>query len=105
MEKIIEKLKEVKDKKDWDHWEAEEKKQLLDIYWILCKKESYIFKLIWSYHGCDTWEDIFRDYDNIYLKDKAVGVKIAIEEIEEEISREKEKEKEKERLDSTLEKS
>lgn len=37
--------------------------------------------VIYNYHGCDSWEDIFRDYDPIYLKDKATGVEIAIKEL------------------------
>jgi len=55
----------------------------LDIYLIISKKENHIFKLIYGYHGCDSWEDIFRDYDRQYLKDKATGVEIAINEITE----------------------
>ena len=89
MENIIEKLKQIKNKNDWDNWSLEEKKQLLDIYYIISKKESHIFDLIYTYHGCDSWEDIFRDYDVNDLKDKAVGVKLAIKEIIEEIDNEK----------------
>ena len=87
MEKIIEKLKQMEDNDDdgnrdvWEKWNLEEQKQLLDLYLIISKKESNIFKLIYSHHGCDSWEDIFRDYDMIYLKDKASGVKVAIDEI------------------------
>ena len=90
MEKIIEKLKQIKDNKNvWEKWNLEEKKQLLDIYFIISQKETHIFKLIWDYHGCDSWEDIFRDYNVNVLKDKADGVEIAIEAIVEEINREK----------------
>ena len=89
MENIIEKLKQIKDKNDWDKWSLEEKKQLLDIYYIISKKESHIFDLIYRYHGCDSWEDIFRDYDVNDLKDKAVGVKVAIKEIIEKINNDK----------------
>jgi hypothetical protein len=86
METIIEKLKQIKDtnkkgKTVFDNWSLEEQKQLLDIYYIISKNESHIFKLIYRYHGCDSWEDIFRDYDINYLEDKAAGVKIAIDEI------------------------
>jgi hypothetical protein len=84
MENIIEKLKLLKhndNKKAFDDWSLEEKHQLLEIYLIISKKESHIFDLIYSYHGCDSWEDIFRDYKISYLKDKAVGVEIAINEI------------------------
>lgn len=81
MESIIEKVEQIKDKTAWDDWTLEEKHQLLQIYYIISKKENYIFNLIYGYHGCDSWEDIFRDYDHHQLKDKAVGVKIAIKEI------------------------
>ena len=43
-------------------------------------------KLIYKYHGCDSWEDIFRDYNITYLEDKSVGVEIAIREINEQIN-------------------
>jgi len=56
-------------------------KQLLDIYLVISKKENHIFDLIYNYHGCDSWEDIFRDYNTKYLKNKATGVEIAINEI------------------------
>lgn len=97
MENIIEKLKQIKDydnKKDrkvFDNWTLEELRQLLDIYFIISKKENHIFNLIYRYHGCDSWEDIFRDYDIQYLKDKANGVEIAIEGITEEININKKK--------------
>ncbi len=82
MELLLEKLNQIKDnKKDFDNWSLEEQKQLLDIYFIICKNEAHIFKLIYKYHGCDSWEDIFRDYDIKYLEDKADGVQIAIDEI------------------------
>jgi hypothetical protein len=77
MELLIEKL----NKQGIDNWSLEEQKQLLDIYLIICKKETHIFELIYQYHECDSWEDIFRDYDKNYLEDKASGVEIAINEI------------------------
>jgi hypothetical protein len=92
MEFLIEKLNQIKDNKQgFDNWSLEEQKQLLDIYLIISKKETHIFKLIYSYHGCDSWEDIFRDCDIKILEDKAVGVEIAIEGITEQINREKQK--------------
>jgi hypothetical protein len=97
MENIIEKLKQLKDndnkedKKAFDTWSLEEERQLLDLYFIISKKESHIFDLIYRYHGCDSWEDIFRDYKITYLKDKATGVGIAIEGIKEEINSETQK--------------
>jgi len=86
MENIIDKLAKIEDTKlNWDNWSLEEKKKLLDIYLILSKKENYIFDLIYKFHGCDSWEDIFRDYDTNYLNDKTTGVEIAINEIMEQI--------------------
>jgi hypothetical protein len=79
MDNIIEKLNQTEI--NWDNWSLEEIKKLLDIYFIISKKEYYIFDLIYRYHGCDSWEDIFRDYDKNYLEDKASGVEIAINEI------------------------
>jgi hypothetical protein len=90
MELLIEKLNQIKDtKNNFNDWSLEEQKQLLDIYFIISKKENHIFKLIYKYHGCDSWEDIFRDYDVKYLEDKVVGVEIAIEGITQEINRRK----------------
>ena len=83
MENIIKKLSQLTNKNAWDDRTVEEKRQLLDMYFIISKKESHIFDLIFTYHGCDSWEDIFRDYDVHYLKDKAEGVKIAIRELRE----------------------
>lgn len=87
METIIEKLARMDDETNiLDHWSLEEKKQLLEIYLIISKKESQIFDLIYRYHGCDSWEDIFRDYNITDLNDKARGVKIAIAAINERIA-------------------
>lgn len=80
MKKIINKLNSSK---SLENWTLEEKKQLLEIYYIVSKKESKIFDLIYSYHGCDSWEDIFRDYNINDLRDKKIGVKIAIDGIKE----------------------
>lgn len=86
MEKIIEKLLQIEDRDTaFNDWSLEEKKKLLEIYVVLCKKETHIFDLIYKYHGCDSWEDIFRDYDKTYLQDKTQGVEIAIKEIQERI--------------------
>lgn len=86
MEKIIEKLLQIEDRDTaFNDWSLEEKKNLLEIYVVLCKKETHIFDLIYKYHGCDSWEDIFRDYDKTYLQDKTQGVEIAIKEIQERI--------------------
>jgi hypothetical protein len=92
MELLVEKLNQINDiKKGFNTWSLEEQKQLLDIYFIISKKEAHIFKLIYTYHGCDSWEDIFRDYDVKYLEDKAIGVEIAIQGITEQINRDRQK--------------
>ena len=85
MENIIDKLAKIEDNNPWKNWTLEEKKKLLDIYFIISQKETHIFDLIYNYQGCDSWEDIFRDYDSNYLEDKTIGVEIAINEIVEEI--------------------
>jgi hypothetical protein len=83
MEDIIDKLKQIDGYKcTLDNWSLQEIKKLLDLYLIICKKESYIFDLIYSYQGVDSFEDIFREYDEIYLEEKTEGVKLAINEIE-----------------------
>jgi len=51
------------------------------MYLIISKKELHIFNLIWNNHGCDSWEDIFRDYNINYLEEKTNGVQVAIENI------------------------
>ena len=81
MENIIDKLTKIEDNNCWQNWTLEEKKKILDIYFIISKKETHIFNLIYNYHGCDSWEDIFRHYDSKYLEDKTTGVEIAINEI------------------------
>ena len=87
MENIIDKLNKIEDNNSLNNWTLEEKKKLLDIYFIISKKEAHIFNLIYNYHGCDSWEDIFRDFDSRYLEDKKIGVEIAIDEIVEQMKR------------------
>ena len=97
MEKIIEKLNQTSNEENLYgcDWSLEEMKKLLDIYLALSRKESDIFDLIYRWHGCDSWEDIFRDYSYRYLEDKAEGVEVAIEEITEALKMEQiEKERE-----------
>ena len=93
MESVLEKLKNmnVNDKNVWRGWTLDEKKKLLEVYFLISKKESHIYDLIYSYHGCDSWEDIFRDYSRSLLRDKAEGVEIAIEAIQETQKRELER--------------
>lgn len=96
MESIIAKLDQIKEQnnklltafgsRELNNWSFEEQKQLLEIYFIISKKEHHILDLIWYHHRCDCWEDIFRDYDKTRLKDKTDGVKIAIDEITEKIN-------------------
>ena len=68
-------------------WTLEEQKKLLDVYLKISENEEYIFKLIYNHHGCDSYEDIFRDYSVRYLEDKTSGVKYAIREISKKIDR------------------
>ena len=81
MEQIIEKLEKLEKTSMWNDWTIDEKKKILEMYLIFCKKERAIFKLIYQYHGCDSYEDIFRDYDKQYLKDKKKGVLLALDEM------------------------
>lgn len=98
MENLLQKIIDIpdnlskRDKKVFDNWTLEEEKQLLEIYYILSKKENHIFNLIYKYHGCDSYEDIFRDYNMQFILDKAAGVKIAIDGIVDEITKNNEKE-------------
>ena len=85
MESIIDKLTKITDNNSWNNWTLEEKKKLFDIYFIISKTETHIFDLIYDYHGSDSWEDIFRDYDSRYFENKTTGIEIAIDEIVEQI--------------------
>lgn len=90
MENIIEKLQTIgKEHTAFDNWNLEETLKLLELYHIISKQETNIFNLIYKFHGCDTWEDIFRDYDINYLRNKVQGVEIAIKEITEQIKENK----------------
>ena len=92
MENLIERLDKIKDNnKPFNSWSLHEIKQLLDIYFIISKNETHIFELIYSFHGCDSWEDIFRDYNINYLESKTNGVEVAIKEVIEQIDIEKQK--------------
>jgi hypothetical protein len=97
MEQIIEKLNQMEETQDynddpWNGWSLEEKKRLLDIYLVISKKEDKIYDLIYSLHGCDSWEDIFRDYNGRKMDDKTEGVVIAVDEITKQIANEREEE-------------
>ena len=84
MENIIQKAKDVNLKK-------EEIKQLLELYLLISKNEHHIFDLIYRFHDCDSWEDIFRDFNPEHFDDKAIGVEVAIEQIDELINEETQK--------------
>lgn len=83
MEKIIEKLEKMDDTTKMNNWSLDEAQQLLQIYYLFTQKENHILDFIYRCHGADTYEDIFRDYDMQYLIDKQMGIKIALEELEE----------------------
>jgi len=63
------------------NFKYDEIKKLLKIYLIFCKKEEEIFKMIYSLHGTDCYEDIFRDYNYRYIEEKIQGVEIALNEL------------------------
>ena len=75
----------------WRSWSNEEIKTLMKVYLMICKKESSIFEMIYDHHSCDTWEDIFRDYDQQYLEDKKYGVEVALRIIHEKLNEKPEK--------------
>ena len=50
MENIIDKLTKIEDNNSCENWTLEEKKKILDIYFIISKKENYIFDLIYDYN-------------------------------------------------------
>lgn len=78
---ILEKLK--KNNKDFEKWSKDERKALLDLYLIISENEDSILDFVYTYHSCDTWEDIFRDYNRCLLKDKEDGIKISLKNFEE----------------------
>lgn len=79
IDELLSKLenKEFNEKK----FKYDEIKKLLKIYLIFCKKEEDIFKMIYSLHGTDCYEDIFRDYNYRYIEEKIEGVEIALNEL------------------------
>lgn len=80
-DQIVKKLSE-KDT-DFKKWSKSERKALLDLYRIISSNEPAILDFVYSYHGCDSWEDIFRDYNESLLSDKEEGVKVALSNFEE----------------------
>lgn len=79
----MDKLEVLDEKNVWKDWSQEEKRKLLEMYWIISQQETHIFRLIYDNNGSDSWEDIFRDYDSQYLEDKVDGVKEAIDRMDE----------------------
>jgi len=66
---------------NWENiltWPKEKQLELLKMYHIFSKNEGKIFALIYDNHEDDAWEDMFRDYDQEYIEDKAIGVEIAL---------------------------
>ena len=59
----------------------QEKKDILELYYIMTKNEARLNDLVYNYHECDSWEDIFRDYNEYIIDEKAEGIKMAIENI------------------------
>ena len=53
---VLEKLQQITSDTEyaWNHWSLEEQQKLLEIYYIISKKEDHIFDLIYRYHGCDS---------------------------------------------------
>lgn len=82
MEELVDKLRNIQSSNQLYNWTQEEQRKLLELYLIISKKESYIFDLVYRYHQCDSWEDIFRDYSCNYLDEKASGVQVAIDNLE-----------------------
>ncbi len=85
MEQIIEKLNLIKnDENIYDNWNLNDIQMLLEIYYVICKKEHKLFDLVYNYHGDDFYEDIFRDYEINSINAKAEGVKEALEVVNDE---------------------
>ena len=81
MEAIIQKLDQLEynSKNMWSNWSKEEIIKMLEMYLVITKKENYIYDLVYQLHGSDSYEDIFRDYDDQLLEDKASGIKEALD--------------------------
>ena len=70
---------ELNKNEQWSGWTLEEQLNLLQIYLLISKHETKLMDLVYEYHDCDSWEDIFRDYDVFTLRDKEHGIKIALD--------------------------
>lgn len=60
----------------WKSWTPEERHTALKLYDLISKHEASFYALVYEYHGCDSWEDLFRDYDREELKEKGVAYKL-----------------------------
>lgn len=76
---VLEKIKAHPINETFYFWSREDKIQLLKLYKIFIDREPQLYELVYQNHNCDSWEDIFRDYDRVLLADKARGVDIAID--------------------------
>jgi hypothetical protein len=75
---IIINMSSLEEIKDYNNLSYEQRLNLLKIELIKVKNEIETSKLIYSYHDCDSYEDLFRD--NIPLLEvKYDGILIAIE--------------------------
>lgn len=87
MNNILEKLAKVtsssqqEEWKEWEEWTLDEKISLLELYKLFCIKEANIFRMIYNHQGCDSYEDIFRDFNMVDVNDKIIGVQLAIDSI------------------------
>lgn len=90
MDKLFDKLEnqtrhESYNQHDWSQWSLEEKHALLQMYYSICKNEHKLFDLVYGNHDCDSFEDIFRDFDSVELENKQYGVEIALQNIQNKI--------------------
>lgn len=69
----------------WKSWTREERYTMLKLYYLITKHEASLNDLVYKYIACDSWEDIFRNYDDQLLQDKARGVKIALNHFDEHV--------------------
>lgn len=67
------------------HFSMHEKKILLEMYYIITKKESLLCNLVYAYHDCDSYESLFRDFDEYILEDKSNGIDIALKKIKQKL--------------------
>jgi hypothetical protein len=87
MDELLGKLQNAREESiDWSNWTPEEQLGLLKLYSVFVARESDMYNLIYSSHGCDTFEGIFRDYDEVDLQDKLRGLNITMKNMKEKIT-------------------